>query len=102
MITQDDNGQELLRISLSYLQDNCYGLFYNKYVNTYECIVNESDEKFTTIVVGQLLGFSTDIRYHSEDNDKLIIRFPDGKSLTEMLQDPIEFNDWYKNNTKNN
>jgi hypothetical protein len=94
LFTQQDNFMDI-RLSLDNLQANCYGLFYNEYINTYECIVKDSEETFTTVVVGQLFGFSTDVRFHSEYNDMLIIKFPDEKSLKDMLQNPIEFNDWY-------
>lgn len=87
--------------SLINLQDNCYGLFYNIYTDSYECIVSDNKYTFITIVVGTLLGFSTDVRCHSEDNDSLIVKFPDGKSLSNMLNDPIEFDKWYKLNCKN-
>lgn len=89
-----------LRQSLTNLQSICYGLFYNTYTKSYECIIRDNDRTFTTIFVGTLLGFSTNIRPHSDYNDRLIVRFPDGRSLLDMLDDPIEFNEWYKLNSK--
>jgi hypothetical protein len=86
--------------SLTNLQSVCYGLFYNTYTKSYECIISETEHTFTTIVVGTLLGFSTDIRCHSDENDSLIVRFQNQKSLLDMLDDPIEFNEWYKLNCK--
>lgn len=99
-MTEQDKLINNLGLSLDNLQANCYGLFYNEYINTYECIVKETEDTLTTLVVGQLFGFSTDTRCKSQYNELLIVRFPDGKSLKDMLQNPIEFNDWYKNNTK--
>lgn len=87
--------------SLTNLQGNCYGLFYNVYTKSYECIVSDNKHTFKTVVVGTLLGFSTDNRCHSDENDSLIVKFPNGKSLLDMLADPIGFNNWYKLNCKN-
>ncbi len=54
-------------------------------------------ETVRTIEIGNLLGCSED--YFAVQSGTYI-PFPDGKSLLQMIQDPIKWVKWYNENTK--
>ena len=71
------------------IQNEVIGLYYNQHTNDFEPVINNDDGFLTIITVGKLLGLQTE---HREGN---MIYFPDNKSLTEMMEKPLEFQNWY-------
>lgn len=61
-------------------------------------IINKKEDFLTVISVGKSLGLQTD--YITECQCDKVIYFPDNKTLTDMMKDPIGFNDWYQKNVK--
>ena len=59
-------------------------------------IIDKKEDFLTLISVGNSLGLQTD--YITECQCDKVIYFPDNKTLTDMMKDPIVFNDWYEEN----
>ncbi len=56
-------------------------------------VVDNNDGWLTCIEVGKLLGRQ---QLHIGQSQGKYIPFPDGKTLTEMMQDPVGFSNWFK------
>lgn len=87
------NAKDLAN-ALVAMQHRCIGLYYNPYIRSCECVVEESDYGFVTLYVGGLLGLST--THYSKDEDHQFTRFPDGKTMADMMDEPFAFDQWYK------
>lgn len=57
-------------------------------------LVEENEHIVTTISIGVLGGLTTDYIPKTHNSFK-IVRFPDGKSLAEMMAEPMIFTEWY-------
>lgn len=62
-----------------------------------ELVIKECEHTFTTISIGMLLGCST-TSYPKEIFG--FKRFPNNKTLSEMMNSPLAFHDWCKENLK--
>ena len=87
---------ENLQKELSLMQEKCIGLYYNPFMKTYNPVISETDFTFVVISIGCLLGLSTD--HYSKNEDHKIIYFPDNKTLSELMENPMEFKHWYDEN----
>lgn len=84
-----------LSIALHELQSKTIGLMM---VHGKIELVIEDDEMVKTISIGSLGGLSTN---HYSINHLNYIKFPDKyKNLSEFLNEPFEFNEWYNINFK--
>lgn len=86
-----------LSIALYNMQAMVTGLFKPRFYNEYVPAIVRGGEGDTLlcIEVGNLLGLSTLTIAQPEGH---YIPFPDNKSLIGMMDNPIWFNDWYKEN----
>lgn len=84
-----------LSSSLSEIQDNTIGLFRHPLSGdtNVELVLEESNGTFNTVSIGNLLGMST--CSYGTDNFNYI-KFPDGKTMGELMNDPFEFQKFYK------
>jgi len=64
-------------------------------VGIYGLIVKKEEFTITSIYIGFLLGVSTDVIPKGKYTE---IYFPDNKTLSEMMEDPLKFDEWWKNN----
>lgn len=60
-------------------------------------LIEEDEHTAKTISIGLLGGLCTDYVPKAHDQFK-VIRFPDGKSLAQMLKEPLDFHSWYEEN----
>ena len=82
--------------ALSQMQDQTIGLFcMTKYSSEYNPVIENTEGNLVVVSVGTLLGLSTTYIHMSEGR---YIEFPEGKSLSDMINGPIEFAEWYKEN----
>lgn len=91
------NMTKKLSITLDNIQSNTIGLFKYPLDNTYRPVIGKSDNMICVISIGNLLGMNTSTYTITSG---IYIEFPDGKSLRQMMDSPIEFNEWYKTNCK--
>lgn len=91
--------KQTLGSSLEEAQSRVLGIFkITRYTNAgIELIVEINEHSFITIRIGSLLGLST-THYSIGDDLGRIIMFPENKTLSEMMNDPLGFDKWYKNN----
>lgn len=92
-----------LSIALQGIQSVCVGLFKPNYSPKWELVIQA--EPFTedeyegylikSLDIGDLFGMSTT---HTSTRGGKYVPFPEDKTLSQMMQDPIEFNNWYKLN----
>lgn len=80
---------------LKHIQSQCTGLFYNRYTNLYEPVVIDS-YTFKTVHIGNLLGLQENYYDVQTSYYDQVTLFPNNKTLSEMMNDPIEFDKWYK------
>lgn len=80
--------------ALHEIQNKVIGLYYNPFTDNLEPVINNDDGYLTIITVGTLLGLSTE---HREGN---MVYFPNNKSLSEMMENPVEFSEWYDKTKK--
>lgn len=94
-----------LSIALMRVQDQCIGLFKPRFSNTWELVVENTDQQLTCVTVGHLFGLQTLHISASEGVLKLFPRVLESTyragTLTDMMGDPIKFNTWYKENIDN-
>lgn len=90
-----ENALKKLSSALSEMQSVCIGLFYNTYTKSLEPVVDIGENTFVTVTVGSLFGMNTDYHPISEDDVAKITKFPEGKTLAEMLNKPYEFYEWF-------
>jgi len=79
--------------SLQSVQDIIIGIYVDP-TKRIELIVSKGDYTFKTVSVGSLFGLSIS----NYPLNRVIHLFPDNKTLSEMMQDPIEFDKWCKEN----
>lgn len=80
--------------ALRIIQAKVIGFFRHPGSNTDEMVVEEDEHTFTTIHVGSFLGLQTTIFPKSKFQ---FIPFPGNKTLSDMMEDPLGFDYWYKN-----
>ena len=94
------NELKNLQKSLVEVQSKTIGLFKIYGYKLVELIIEEDENTFTTIHVGNLLGIST-VHYSKDAKIGRIIMFPESKTLSEMLEDPLAFDLWYQELVEN-
>lgn len=87
---------KVLQYVLNDIQHQTIGL-YNLY-GVVVPVIEESEYHFVTIHMKPLLGFSTD---HLPKSKFSFIKFPDGKTQGQMMNDVFAFDKWYKENFEN-
>lgn len=94
---QIEQMQTLLSASLKRIQENTIGLFRPTYDKRdhYIPVIENNNGLLTCIETGSLLGLSTS---YIEEADGRYVPFSDNKSLSEMMEDPIKFHNWYQEN----
>ena len=81
---------EKLSKALHEMQDEVIGLYHNQYTDNLEPVINDDKGYLTIITIGTLLGL------HTEHREGDVFYFPENKTLTQMMEKPIEFDEWYK------
>ncbi len=81
--------------ALTEAQSKVIGIFKPNYdPDSIELVIKEEDHNYlTTIKVGTLLGLSTN---HCPAEKGIYIKFLDGKTLSQMMEDPFAFHLWCK------
>ena len=83
----------ILRVLLTKVQEHVVG--YKKGINgSWVCVIEDGEYYIKTYEVLKSFGLATD-HFTKNDNDEVVL-FPDGKTLADMVSDPIGFNDWSK------
>jgi len=80
------------------VQKEVIGIYQHFNNGTIELVILSDEYGFTTIVVGDLLGLSTN-HYGNETVNRVSL-FPDGKSLYEFMENPFEFSTWFSKVTQ--
>lgn len=84
--------------SLRKAQSKCVGLFKPRYSDKVELVIEVSDVGFSTITIGNLFGLQTTHFGNESLND--VVMFPENKTLTEMMEYPLGFSEWYNQRFK--
>lgn len=87
--------QQLRDLAIS-IQNDCIG-FCIRNKETVEWVLTETEYTFTTVTVTSSFGIHTAVRPKSMFD---FVRFPDNKSLSDMLSNPFEYVMWYNTNIK--
>lgn len=83
-----------LGTELQHVQSQCIGLFKPHYNDRAELIIEENEHTIVTATIGDLFGLST-CTIAKDNPIGIIYNFPDGKTLSEMMDNPTEFNEWF-------
>lgn len=91
-----DRVESKLSNALCDLQELVIGVAKHKKfpMSSYECIIKKDNTLLTLVKVGNLLGLSTTM---IDESQCIVHYFPDNKTLSQMKNDPIEFDKWWKN-----
>jgi hypothetical protein len=92
METLNINDMENLKKELERIQSKTLGLFRNQYSKEWEIVIEADEHTFKTITISGLMGFSEN--NYPVNGDYYYTKFPDNKTLTEMLENPFEFNEF--------
>lgn len=85
---------EILRNELNNLQHKTIGIFAQLGYN--ELVIDEDECSFTTIYLGSLGAFQTN---HYPKSKFIFAKIPEKYgTLGKLLDEPFEFNEWYKLN----
>jgi len=85
------NKTEKLSIALQEIQNEIIGLYYNSRTDTLEPVINNDNNLLTIITISNLFGLQI------EHREGKIITFPENKTLSQMIEKPIEFQEWFNN-----
>jgi len=91
------NELDILGTGLRLIQDITVGIY--KYPNKELGLVVENEEAyFKAVSIGSLFGLHTDLLPKGGKGYTLhaFIPFPDNKTLSQMMEDVFEFQDWCK------
>lgn len=84
-----------LSAALVEMQKKCIGLYFNQYLDKYVPVIKETEYSFVVIYIGNMLGLSEEhLPKDDENNPRNVVHFPGNKTLFQMMENPIEFNDW--------
>lgn len=84
-----------LNAALVEMQKKCIGLYFNPYIKKYVPVIEETEYSFVVIYIGNLLALSEEhLPKDDEHNPRVVIHFPENKTLFQMMENPIEFNKW--------
>lgn len=83
-------------LKLKEVQDQIIGLY--KIHGQVELVFEESKDSFKSIFIGSLLGLRTN---HYSKSEFYFKKFPKKKTLTQMMEAPLDFQDWYIKNKFN-
>lgn len=92
--------QKTLSNTLITIQKLCIGLYLPHYCTKpedYQLIIEMDEAVIISVSVGTLFGLYIE---HTPIGMGTIIMFPDGKTLWEMMEEPVAFDDWWKLNCK--
>jgi hypothetical protein len=81
---------------LRQIQEICIGVFKHDMSDKWELVVNEENDMLDTVTIGELFGLQTN--YSIPTSKGLYRKFPDGKMMSDMLENPITFQEWWKQN----
>lgn len=89
-----------LATALNEMQSQVIGLFHPRFYpkGEYICVIDDENGVLNCIEVMGMLCHST-LCIVSEQGR--YVKFPDGKTLTDMKEDVIDFTTWYDTNIKN-
>lgn len=92
-LTEFSDVDRCLSMLLHKVQEHVIGY---KYIPTGEwvCVIENSEYYVKTYQVLKSFGLATDLITKEGEHD--IVLFPDGKKLSDMVKDPINFNEWTK------
>lgn len=96
MTINESNVLDVLSGQLQKVQDQVIGIFNGPHFPGEDgvvMVVEDGPDVFVTISIGSFLGLQTD---HWPKSMYQPILFPKGKTLSQMMQDPIGFDKWYK------
>jgi hypothetical protein len=87
---------ENLKAEMNVLQSKCIGIW-NPAPGVISLIIEIDKNTITAISIGKLGGISEE---HAPADAYRIVLFPESKTLSEMMNNPIEFHDWWNSNIK--
>ena len=82
-----------LKCALVKMQMQTIGLFKPKFAKEVEMVIEDNGGHLKTISIGSLGGLMT---LHINSKEGLYKKFPEGKSMSEMMQDPFAFDAFVK------
>ena len=90
-----------LSTALIEMQKKCIGLYFNRYLEKYVPVIEETEYSFVVIYIGNLLALTKEhLPKDDKHNPRVVIHFPENKTLSQMMEDPIGLNDWCFKNLK--
>lgn len=81
--------------SIKKVQDITIGLFKPNFSTSWKLVIEKEKNNIICISIGELFGLHT---LHTDIEQGKYIEFPDGKTLTYMMEDVMEFHQWCKSN----
>lgn len=96
METRTQDVEKAIAHSLKEAQNICVGIFKPNKSTVWEPVIENSDGILVCVRVGSMLGLS--IKEYSIEAGQFV-KFPDGKNLTEFLNNPVAFHTWIQSLT---
>ena len=95
-LTDFNDVDKCLSILLYKVQEHVIG--YRKDINNnWVCIVENNDSIIKTYKVMTSFGLATDYLPNEIEYNNVAL-FPDGKKLSDMVKEPLDFHEWTKEN----
>lgn len=97
-LTDFDDVNKILSVILHKVQEHVIG-YRKDYSGEWTCVVENGEYYVKTYEVLKSFGLSIDQLSKGNVFDEVVL-FPDGKKLSDMIKEPIEFYEWTNKNLK--
>lgn len=90
-----NKAEENLGKALKDIQSICIGLFTPRYYpyDEHLLVIEDNDGRLKCVEIGKLFGLST---LHMCAEHGKYVKFPDGKTMSQMMESPMTFDEWWK------